>query len=99
MCYKPFEENGRKMALNFLLAELMHNVYGRFHFVHLKWKLQVVIFLQLTTPPPPITVVGVILCLLYLFLRNLVWEYTQIIISVSSLWGKPLFNTRGKIIF
>ena len=52
MCYKPFEENGRKMALNFLLAELMHNVYGRFHFVHLKWKLQVVIFLQLTTPSP-----------------------------------------------
>lgn len=39
------------MALNLLLEELICNLYGRVHFVHLESKSQVMVFLQLTTPP------------------------------------------------
>lgn len=110
MCYKLFDEKGRKMAFKFLLGELTCNLYGRVHFVHLESKSQVMIVLQRTTTThthtqaPTYTyihtytgnVVGIALCLLYLLLRNLVWENTQIIILVSSPWGKWLFNTRRK---
>lgn len=39
-----------------------------------------------------------ILCFFYLFLRNLVWGCTHVIILVSCMEAE-VFNTRGKIIF
>lgn len=39
------------MALNFRLAELTFNLYGRVYSLHLELKPQVVVVLQLTTPP------------------------------------------------